>query len=169
MTGQARTPSCVPFCAVTNPRSGWNKLHNICTFLRQISPDNLILSEHWGRKCLFENALNSQYYRVQKFSRSLKGIPRNGKAGIPKVSVTGGGVAIVYAELTFYVEDAEIESPEGIEAARIMLSPKNRKVNSVSKILVGGIYIAPQFQHKQDHQRVMVDPMLLIVLIYDLF
>ena len=82
------------------------------------------------------------------FSRTQKGIPRKGKAGIPKVSVTEGGVAIVYTEVKFNVEDAEIESPEGIKAAWVMLTPKNKEFNSVSQILVGGIYIAPDSKHK---------------------
>ena len=48
ITGQTRTPSCIPLCAITNPRSGWNKIHSIRTFLHQIGPDIMILSEHWG-------------------------------------------------------------------------------------------------------------------------
>ena len=48
-TGEVQQPSCVPLCAVSNPRSGWNKLNSICTFLRQVGHDVLTLSEHWGR------------------------------------------------------------------------------------------------------------------------
>ena len=55
--GQGHAPSC----AVTNPRSGWNKIHNLCTFLCQISPDVLILSEHCGRKKPFGDALGSEH------------------------------------------------------------------------------------------------------------
>ena len=40
------------------------------------------------------------------------------------MSVTGGGVAITYTEEHFYVEDAGIETPEGIEAAWVRLTPK---------------------------------------------
>ena len=35
-SGQVRAPSCVPLCVVTNPRSAWNKLHNVRIFLQQI-------------------------------------------------------------------------------------------------------------------------------------
>ena len=52
-TGNTRVPSCIPLCAVTNPRSAWNKIHSIHTFLRQIGPNIMILSEHWGRKKSF--------------------------------------------------------------------------------------------------------------------
>ena len=49
--GQGHAPSC----AVTNP------IHNLCTFLCQISPDVLILSEHWGRKKPVGDALGSEH------------------------------------------------------------------------------------------------------------
>ena len=90
-TGKAQTPSCVPLCAVTKPRSGWNKINNIRTFLRQIGPDILILSEHWGRKKQFENTLMSQYYKVIESSRGVRGIPTKGRNGNKTMAVTGGG------------------------------------------------------------------------------
>ena len=62
--GQVHTPSYVPLCAIINPRSGWNKIHDICTFLRQVGPYVMILSEHWGRKKPFQGALKSQHYKV---------------------------------------------------------------------------------------------------------
>ena len=80
--GQAWQPSYVPLCAITNPRSGWNKINNIFTFLHQVCPDFMILSEHWGRKKLFENALGSQYYRVIESSRGTRGIPTRGKMAL---------------------------------------------------------------------------------------
>ena len=53
------------------------------------------------------------------------------------------GVAIVYTEENFYVEDAGIETPEGVEAGWVILTPKLSEINTVKKILVGGIYISP--------------------------
>ena len=148
--GQVRQPYNVPLCAITNPRSGWNKIKNIRTFLHQVGPDIMILSEHWGRKKLFENALGSQYYRVIESSRGTRGIPTRGRNGNKTVSVTGGGVAILYNEKNFFVEDAGIEAPEGIEAVWAILTPKERCISNVKKILVGGIYIAPRSQYKQE-------------------
>ena len=81
VTDQTRTPSCIPLCAVTNPRSAWNKIHNIHTFLRQIGPDIMILSEHWGRKRPFENILALQSYKVKESSRGLRGVPTKGRNG----------------------------------------------------------------------------------------
>ena len=66
VTGTVRAPSSVPLCAISNPRSGWNKVHTICTFLRQFSPDILILSEHWGRKKPFQNALALEHYKLKE-------------------------------------------------------------------------------------------------------
>ena len=98
LDGEVQLPSYVPLCAITNPRSKWNKIHNIHTFLHQVGPDFLILSEHWGRKKLFQNALASQHYKVIESSRGIRGIPTRGRNGTKTVSVTGGGVAILYNE-----------------------------------------------------------------------
>ena len=147
--GQVRIPPCVPLCANTNPRSGWNKIHNIRTFLRQVGPDVMILSEHWGRKKPFKDALNSEQYKVIESSRGVKGIPIRGRNGTPTVSVTGGGVAILYNEEHFSVEEAGIEVPEGIEAVWAILTPLNKENPHIKKILVGGIYIAPRSLYKQ--------------------
>ena len=73
ISGQAQAPSCVPLCAVTNPRSGWNKLNNLCTFLRQISPDIPVVSEHLSRNRPFKNSLNSQYWVIPCQDKEKKG------------------------------------------------------------------------------------------------
>jgi hypothetical protein len=148
LSGTVETPTYVPLSAVTNPRSGWNKICNIRTFLQQVGPDFMILSEHWGRKKQFENALQSEYYKVIECSRGVRGIPTRGRNGNLTESVTGGGVAILYNEENFIVEEAGIEAPEGIEAVRIILTPKIPNP-VVKKILVGGIYIAPRSLYKQ--------------------
>ena len=58
----------------------------------------------------------------------------------------------MYTEVKFNMEDAEIEIPEGIKAAWVMLTPKNKEFNSVSQILVGGIHIAPHFKQKKEYR-----------------
>ena len=63
----------------------------------------MILSEHWGRKKPFEKALASQHFKVLESSRGLKGIPTRDSNGRPAVSVTGGGVALIYKEDNFSV------------------------------------------------------------------
>ena len=165
--GEVQLPSYVPLCAVTNPRSGWNKIHNIRTFLHQVGPDFMILSEHWGRKKLFQNALASQHYKVIESSRGIRGIPTRGRNGTKTVSVTGGGVAILYNEKNFFVEDAGIEAPEGIEAVWIILTPKERGSPSVKKILVGGIYIAPRSLFKQETVDHIIQSMFCVQSRYD--
>ena len=142
ITGQSRTPSCIPLCAITNPRSGWNKIQSIRTFLHQIGPVIMILSEHWGRKKPFEKALASQHYKVKESSRGVRGIPTKGRNGKQTVSVTGGGVAIIYSEENFNVEDAGIEKPEGIEAVWVILTPKIKiLIQYIKSWLVAYIYL----------------------------
>ena len=149
ISDKVQPPSCLPLCVVSNPRSAWNKIGNIRTFLRQVGPDILILSEHWGRKSSFENALAVENFKVIESSRAIRGIPTKGRKGKPSVSVTGGGVALVYNEENFIVEDAGLNVPNGIEAVWAILTPKSIDIPSIKKILVGGIYIAPQSQFKQ--------------------
>ena len=132
LSGKLNAPSCVPLCAITNPRSSWNKANNLRTFLRQINPDVLILSEHWGRKRSFQKALAVEHYEVKESSQGVVGIPTRGKNGALTTSVTGGGVAIIYCKANFIVEDAEIDVPVGIEAAWIILTPRNKE-NRVSE------------------------------------
>ena len=149
-TGQANIPKCIPLCTVTNPRSAWNKVVNIRTFLQQIGPDFMILSEHWGRKKPFEKTLAAEHYKVLESSRGTKAIPTRGRNGIPGASVTGGGVAIVYNEENFKVEDPGVKIPEGVEAVWALLTPKSSEIAQVKRILVGGIYISPRSLKKQE-------------------
>ena len=148
-SGQACAPSCVSLCAITNPRSGWNKISNISTFIQQIVPDIFILSEHWVRKLHFENVLALNHYKVMESSRGVRGIPTKGRNVNTTVSVTGGGVENVYSEENFSVEDAGINTPEGVEAVWAVLTQKKKNIKTVKYILFGGIYIAPRSLHKQ--------------------
>ena len=114
-----------------------------------ILSDIMILSEHWGRRRPFSVALKSEHYKVIESSRGIRGIPGRGRNGKPTISVTGGGVALLYNEENFYIEEAGIEAPEGVEAVWATLTPKNNERGAVKKILVCGIYIAPRSQYKQ--------------------
>ena len=78
MSEQVKAPTCVPLCVVTNPRSAWNKIGNVRTFLRQVGPDILILSEHWGRKRPFQDALAMEHFKVLESSRGIRGVPTRG-------------------------------------------------------------------------------------------
>ena len=74
-TGQARQPSCVPLCVVTNPRSCYNKIDNLRTFLNQIGPDLCILSEHWGRKKSLIETLRMTHNKIIEYSQGTSKIP----------------------------------------------------------------------------------------------
>ena len=67
----------------------------------------------------------------------------------------------------FFVEDAGIEAPEGIEDVWIILTPKERGSPSVKKILVGGIYIAPRSLFKQETVDHIIQSMFCVQSRYD--
>jgi hypothetical protein len=73
-----------------------------------------------------------------------------GKHGKSAISVTGGGVALVYNEVNFHVEEAGIDVPEGIEAVWAIMTPRSTDVLNIKKILVAGIYISPRSKYKQE-------------------
>ena len=82
LTSQAQAPSCAPLCVISNPCSAWNKLHNIRTFLQQVSPDVMILSEHWGRKKSFGEKLEMEHFKAVESSRGKKkAVPTRGRNG----------------------------------------------------------------------------------------
>ena len=64
--------------------------------------------------------------------------------------MTGGGVAIVYNEENFKVEDPGVNIPEGVEAVWALLTPKSSEIAQVKRILVGGIYTSPRSLKKQE-------------------
>jgi hypothetical protein len=100
-----------------------------------------------------------EHFKVIESSRGMRGIPTRGRNGTPAVSVTGGGVAIVYNEEHFTVEEADVEVPEGIEAVWAILTPKNPEIETVKKVLVGGIYISPRSQYKQQTVEHIIETM----------
>jgi hypothetical protein len=81
------------------------------------------------------------------------------EGGCQSLSVTGGGVAIVYNEEHFTVEEAHVEVPEGIEAVWAILTPKDPEIETIKKILVGGIYISPRSQFKQQTVEHIIETM----------
>ena len=80
---------------------------------------------------------------------------------------TGGGVAIVYNEENFLVEEAGINVPEGFEAVWLILTPRNNEIESLKKILVGGVYIAPRSIHKQTTIEHIIETMHCVQVKYD--
>ena len=150
-TGQARQPLCVPLCVVTNPRSCYNKIDNLCAFLSQIGPDLCILSEHWGRKKPLEETLRKAHFKILEYSRGTSKVPyKCKKEATPKTNPTGGGVAIIYNEENFHVEKVEIDIPEGVEATWAILTPQVNEPRKYKNILVGAVYIAPRTEYKQE-------------------
>ena len=91
-----------------------------------------------------------EHFKVMESSRGIQGVPTRGKHGKTAISVTGGGVALVYNEVNFHVEEAGIDVPEGIEAVWAIMTPRSTEVLNIKKILVAGIYISPRSKYKQE-------------------
>ena len=67
----------------------------------------------------------------------------------PKV---GGGAAILFNNARFAPEEQVFSIPDGIEAAWVILAPKqlDSRLQKVRRICVGSIYISPKSKHKED-------------------
>ena len=148
-SGAAVAPSNVPLVMVTNPRSIYNKLSKLKLWLNNFKPDLCILSEHWGRKGKLEEALALQQYKVLEYCRPRQKYKcKKDKPAID--NATGGGAAIIYNEERFEVEELVVRKPESVEAVYAIVTPKQKVNNSIEKILVGAVYIAPRSQFKQE-------------------
>ena len=136
-TGKVKTPSCLPLAIVTNARSLKMKLDSLRTMLRQIGPDLMTICETFeARRFDLSKSLKMGHYKVISYRR-----PR------PRV---GGGAAIIYNEENFFVEEADIQVEEYIEACWAIFTPKRKDISYIKKICVGSIYIAPRSKHKQE-------------------
>ena len=80
-----------------------------------MSPDILILSEHLGKKKPCGEVLWSQHYKLKEFSRVVQGVPTHARNINPTAAVTGEGVALIYNEENFFVDDKDSEVHERIE------------------------------------------------------
>ena len=60
------------------------------------------------------------------------------------------------------MEDAGIETPEGVEAAWEIMTPKNKENQKIKKILIIGIYIAPKSQYKKKTIDHIIESMFLV-------
>ena len=140
-TGSLHLPSSIPLCMVTNFRSIYNKIGNFRRFLKEVAPDCTIASETWdyeGRRLTLEAMLMGTHYKVLAFRR--KGGRR------------GGSCAIIYNEVKFKVEELNVDKEEEIESVWAILTPKNldHQLQTVKRICVGSVYIAPRSARKQE-------------------
>ena len=121
-TGQVKTPSCLPLAIVTNARSLKMKLDSLRTMLRQIGPDFMTVCETFeARRFDLSKSLKMGHYKVISYRR-------------PPPHV-GGGAAILYNEENFFVENAEVQVENYIEACWAIFTPKRREISSVKKNL----------------------------------
>ena len=120
-TGSAMAPSNVPLVVVTNPRSIYNKLSKMKTWLKTVQPDLCILSEHWGRKAhLQETFEDLPQYNVLEYSRAR--VQYRARRNLPATNnARGGGAAIIYNMNRFDVEELVIDNPQGVEAVFAIL------------------------------------------------
>ena len=148
-SGAAVPPPNVPLAMITNPRSIYNKLGKLRSWLTNFKPDLCILSEHWGRKGHLEEALSLSPYKAIEYSRGRENF-KSRKNEPSKTNATGGGSAIIYNENRFKVEELMVKAPEGVESVFAIVTPKHKGHNNIEKVLVGAVYIAPRSQYKQE-------------------
>ena len=135
----------LPLFLILNARSIRQKVNNLKQKINNIKPDIVIISETWETKsCDIPHLLQSNNLKSVSFVRN-----RDNPSHLPQ---TGGGTAILYSESNFQVCDAEIKPPIGVEAVWAIVTPKStdKSVLKVKRICVGGIYISPKSQFKDD-------------------
>ena len=139
-------PTSLPLCLCLNARSVYNKKSNLKNILNTIAPCITIISESWERRALsLTEFLDSEHFSCVSFCRGRDDLTWTLPG--PKV---GGGAAIVYNNTRFAPEEEMIKVPDGVEAAWVILTPKqlDSRLQKVKRICVGSIYISPKSKYK---------------------
>ena len=122
-----------------NPRSVYNKINNLKTYITENEIDLVCISESWERpEETLDKIINIENYVVISNVHQRKN--------------HGGRPAIVVNEERFNVENITnslIDIPWGVEAVWCIITPKNSGNNSlIKKIVVGSIYCKPNSRKK---------------------
>ena len=162
-TGRAALPNSLPLGMITNARSLYNKIDNYIRFLREVGPDYSLVSETWeyeGRRISLQQMLGHTSYKVLSFRR-----PRKEDGHIH----TGGGCAIVYNESKFKVEQLDFEAETGVETVFAIFTPHqfDFQNQTVKRICVGSVYIAPRSQHKTETIETIIQVIHYVRSLYD--
>ena len=122
-----------------NPRSVYNKINNLKTYITENEIDLVCISESWERpEETLDKIINIENYVVISNVHQRKN--------------HGGRPAIVVNEERFNVENITnslIDIPWGVEAVWCIITPKNSGNNSlIKKIVVVSIYCKPNSRKK---------------------
>ena len=131
----------LPVIANINPRSAYNKVEELRTFIDQELVDILFLSESWER----ENLKLEELLHLENHTVISNVYQRNGKGGRP---------ALVVNNQKYHVQNITntmINVKWGVEAVWCLLTPKDVTRNcKVQKIACAAIYSKPGSRHKTD-------------------
>ena len=148
LDGHVQPPTSLPLCLCLNARSVYNKKNNLKNILNTLAPCVTIISESWERKNLsLVELLDTTHFSCVSFSRGRDDVTWNQPG--PKV---GGGAAILFNNTRFTAEEVVFRVPDGVEAAWVILAPKqlDNRLQKVKKICVGSIYISPKSKFKEN-------------------
>merc|ERR1712122_263333 len=112
------------------------------------APCITIISESWERKTLgLVDLLDARHFSCVSFSRGRDDVTWDQPG--PKV---GGGAAILFNNARFTPEEEVFRVPDGVEAAWVILAPKqlDSRLQKVKRICVGSIYISPKSKFKEN-------------------
>ena len=131
--------SILPIICNINPRSIYNKVDELKTFVEQENVDVVFLSESWER----ENFLLNELIEMEDFKVI---------SNFSQRKCVGGRPAIIANIRKFDVEDLTntvIDVPWGVEAIWSILTPKNSSNTSkIRKIACCAVYSKPQSKQK---------------------
>ena len=131
--------STLPIICNINPRSIYNKVDELKTFVEQENVDVVFLSESWER----ENFLLNELIEMEDFKVI---------SNFSQRKCVGGRPAIIANIRKFDVEDLTntvIDVPWGVEAVWSIITPKNSSnASKVRKIACCALYSKPQSKQK---------------------
>ena len=131
----------LPIIANINPRSAYNKVEELETFIKEEMVDVLFLSESWER----ENLQLDELIHLENHKVISNVFQRKGKGGRPAIFVNTE---------KYHVQDITntmVNIKWGVEAVWCSVTPKNvTKDSKIQKIACAAIYSKPGSKHKSD-------------------
>ena len=128
--------SSLPLFLVFNARSIFNKTDSLCEILQQLGPDFCLISETFEtEKRKICSALKNKHYSSISYHRKNK--------------APGGGSAIIFNQIRFFVTDLQIATPDGIEGCWALAVPKCDNARA-KRIAIGSYYVSPRSKYKQE-------------------
>ena len=129
----------LPLIMVQNSRSLYNKKRAFSDFLKEFSPEAILIQESWEREKypLCELLRDTGYVIISKSRAKVRN------------KQPGGGVAILLNPSRFFIIDPKISVPQGVEVVWSIITPKSLpKWAKIKRICLASIYISPRSNYK---------------------